>query len=285
MRPEPVILLACLGAVALACNLYAGGRSGGSIVDATDGGEDDATAPDFDAAAVVDAADVVVDATNPCDKDKDGYTDRYCGGNDCCDLDALVHIGVTDFFDHKNACARWDYNCDDLSEQEFHAETSCANCSDKYFTAPTACGDTGTLVTCSFERYFFFGSVAQLPAPQLALPLMSLFMVPPPGMGDGAPLAAALALGAAMTGGGGAGSLAAAVAVVDATGEAACSGPALSAARLLQAESTAGVPMSASVPAMAATERFGRFTGAPLGWRRACRGAHRASSRGTRAPS
>ena len=113
------------------------------------GSTEEATAPDFDAANVVDAADVGADATNMCDKDKDGYIDRFCGGDDCCDVDPVVHVGVTEFFVLKNACGRWDYNCDDVSEEEFHAGSSCASCTDRYFTAPTACGVMGTLVTCS----------------------------------------------------------------------------------------------------------------------------------------
>ena len=152
MRSAEKSLLGVAAALVVACTVYTGGKAGDLYVDDA-GGPREATAPDFDSAVVdsPDASGDVADAGDPCDKDQDGYVDRTCkGGVDCCDIDPKVHPGVTDFFSVRNACARWDYNCDDVSEQKYHAGGSCpTDCNDDYLTQPTACGDPGTLVHCS----------------------------------------------------------------------------------------------------------------------------------------
>lgn len=143
MRASLLLLVPCTALAA--CALYDGGRG----IAQPDAAIDPADTTPEDAGVIADVGPDKAETGDPCDKDKDGYVDRFCGGIDCCDTDPGVHPGITDWFDVTNKCGRWDYNCDDLSEQEVHAGTDCSSCSDKYFDMPTKCGASGNLVTCS----------------------------------------------------------------------------------------------------------------------------------------
>jgi hypothetical protein len=60
----------------------------------------------------------------PCDLDGDGHKATSCGGDDCCDNDARVHPGATDWQSGADACGSFDYDCNGQEEKQ----TPVANC-------------------------------------------------------------------------------------------------------------------------------------------------------------
>ena len=118
----------------------------------------DAVAPDTstttpDASSSADAGD-----GGPCDKDNDGHRDvgNVCLGDDCCDVDSLVHPGQTDFFATRNACGTFDYDCNG-SESVERGNVNCKlgffACSGDGFAATTACGVTATYTSCGWAGF------------------------------------------------------------------------------------------------------------------------------------
>jgi hypothetical protein len=128
----------------------AGGDTGsqsdahGSADGAVEGGVDAGT----------DASDAGPDAPLLCDQDQDTYKadGSACGGNDCCDIDKLVHPGQTGWFQHPNACGNYDYDCSGKEEGEYPSNINCAGLlgcppNSGYLTDP-GCGNSGPLYTC-----------------------------------------------------------------------------------------------------------------------------------------
>lgn len=91
-----------------------------------------------------------------CDGDHDSHLAVACGGDDCCDTDANVHPGVTAYFDTKNACNGFDYDCNGAEAFEFQLAVCKAGflaCSGDGFAVETPCGLRAEFTTCSWSAF------------------------------------------------------------------------------------------------------------------------------------
>ena len=114
----------------------------------------DASTPIDSGSDVVVTNDAGNDAPfNVCDKDKDGYIDKYdgCGGNDCNDNDPRANPGVKSYvYDEPDGEPYGDWNCDGTAQPEYSVVTCGATtCGSKGYTTSTGCGITNLLVVCS----------------------------------------------------------------------------------------------------------------------------------------
>jgi len=109
--------------------------------------------------------------TSPvCDQDGDGHeaATAACGGDDCCDTDARVHPGETEYYSTPGNCGGFDYNCDGQDTPEYGA-ASCSwdtfSCSGDGFDAPVpSCGEVGTFTSCSIPWYNVFSCTGSNPS-------------------------------------------------------------------------------------------------------------------------
>jgi hypothetical protein len=101
------------------------------------------------------AADAVEElpVTN-CDQDGDGYLAQACGGNDCCDIDALAYPGEEAYSTFPTNCGTWDFNCDGTIEL-LYATVACSGhgggCGGSGIAAPGTCGGTFAAQTCAWS--------------------------------------------------------------------------------------------------------------------------------------
>ncbi len=104
-----------------------------------------------------------VDGGDPCDRDQDGYKAKggSCGGDDCDDLDARAHPGLTGFFTHAIfPPTNGDWDCSGVVDKQFtDVNQACGlislgKCVQKTgFAADPKCGTQGTYITeCIFEN-------------------------------------------------------------------------------------------------------------------------------------
>lgn len=134
-----------------------GGASG--ISDATADGRGDGAARDASAAEDASGFDAAAaaDSAPPCDIDRDGHEALSCGGDDCCDHDARVHPGATDWQSGLNACASFDYDCNGKEDKQLGVKNCqvTIGCQGSGFDQDTACGAQAAhtwcygLVTCN----------------------------------------------------------------------------------------------------------------------------------------
>jgi len=104
-----------------------GGTAGPADATASTASDGAPTTPDSaagaDAPVGYDAASTY-DSAPPCDLDGDGHKSTACGGDDCCDKDARVHPGATDWQPGPAACGGYDYDCNGTEEKQ----VGVANC-------------------------------------------------------------------------------------------------------------------------------------------------------------
>jgi hypothetical protein len=139
------------------------GSGNGDVLGASDGEADegsDATSDGSSADTSQDAideqpTDTGADALD-CDQDKDGYraATAQCGGNDCCDNDALAHPNETLFYTTADNCGSFDYNCDGSIETEYTFDLTCSGTpalgckGGSGFIGDPGCGVSGPYGTC-----------------------------------------------------------------------------------------------------------------------------------------
>jgi hypothetical protein len=165
-------LLASVALTALACSLGTSGLGAGGS-----GGRDDGTPATIPTGPHVNADAAPTDAAPPsssavdagalpgatdaapapvnCDVDGDGHlaTGPACGGDDCCDEDALTAPGQTAYFETPNGCGGFDYDCSGVPEPELGVAMCKLNflsCDGDGFSAPTPCGAQADFVSCAF---------------------------------------------------------------------------------------------------------------------------------------
>lgn len=83
------------------------------------------------------------------DADGDGFFDKACGGNDCCDIDSATHPHAA-ASDIPSACGGYDLDCNGKEEPDIGAgrcQSVGSSCSFvPGFLQQTACGEWGSLV-------------------------------------------------------------------------------------------------------------------------------------------
>lgn len=132
----------------------------------TDGGVDSTSVsdsaqdstPPLDTASSPPDTGVVTDASDPCDKDRDGERAQgtVCGGKDCDDDDPRAKPSVSDYvtFDATGKSHAGDWNCDGTVKRQFPINVGCgllggsACAATKGFTGNPTCGTSGKYVEC-----------------------------------------------------------------------------------------------------------------------------------------
>jgi hypothetical protein len=161
MRPVSRLLVAfAVGPLALACAIDTTGTGPAQLAtspsrgDASDDG-DARSDGGGEASAHADASSDVAPEAAPvvCDRDNDGHKSKACGGDDCCDDDARVMPGATDFHETPNVCGDFDYDCDGYQTRRYGivgCQLDFGGCSGDGFGSSTACGVAADFVTCGY---------------------------------------------------------------------------------------------------------------------------------------
>jgi hypothetical protein len=74
-----------------------------------------------------------------------------CGGDDCCDNDARVHPGATDWQSSADACGSFDYDCNGQVEKQTpvaNCQMTILGCQGSGFNQDTPCGADAAHTWC-----------------------------------------------------------------------------------------------------------------------------------------